>query len=465
MSRDSEKNGELKDAGQESAAVKNDFSKGSIIKTILTQAVPLMFANIVAVLYNIVDRIYLGHIQGAGTLALTGVGVAFPVITIITAFTDWFGKGGVPLCSIARGARREKEAKRILGTTAWLLTVTAAVVLIAGYLFERPILYAFGASDETYRYAREYLTIYLSGTFFFVLGHGLIGFIHSQGFPRYGMFATVLGAVLNIILDPIFIFSFGMGVYGAAVATVISQFATFLMVMIFLLGKKAIIPLQGEFFRFNPRVANDIVTLGFSGFIMSGTNGLVQIACNVMLSIYGGDLYIGIMTILTSIRETIQLPGKSVSDASQPVYGFNYGAKEFGRVKESIVFTTLCSGAYSLLAWLVIILFPSNLIRIFTSDMQTIELGVLACRVYFAGFLWMVLQFCAQGVFVSLKYTRHAIFFSIFRKVIIVVPLTLILPRVGGLGVYGVFLAEPISNIIGGTAAYTAMYRRVYRSL
>lgn len=424
-----------------------------------------MAAQLIQLLYNIVDRIYIGHLPSSDGLALTGIGLSFPIVTLIAAFTCLFGMGGSPLCSIARGEGNEERAQNLQGTAAWLLLVSSLVLMIFCFLFRRPILYLFGASDSTYPYADAYLAIYLLGTPFSMLGTGLNYFINAQGFPKTGMCTTLVGAVLNIVLDPLFIFVFGMGVEGAAIATVISQAVSAVWVIAFLAGKQALIPLTRKSFRFDRALAGEMTALGLSGFIMQATNCLVQIVCNVTLSQHGGDLYVGIMTIVNSLREIVSLPGTALTNASSPVLGFNFGAKAYQRVRRGIRFTSIISGLYAAAAWLVILLLPAQLIRIFSTNTDTLIYGVPAVRIYFAGFFFMVFQFCGQAVFVGLGDSKHAIFFSILRKAIIVAPLTVLLPMVGGLGVNGVFLAEPISNVIGGLACYCTMLVTVLRRL
>lgn len=443
----------------------NDFSKGSVELCVLRQAIPLMMAQLIQLLYNIVDRIYIGHLPNSDGLALTGIGLAFPITTLIAAFTCLFGMGGSPLCSIARGEGDEARAKQIQGTAAWLLLVTSIALMALCFFLRRPILYLFGASDETWPYADAYLAIYLIGTPFSMLGTGMNYFINAQGFPKTGMCTTLIGALLNIVLDPLFIFVFHMGVEGAALATILSQAVSAIFVLRFLAGKRSLIPLTRADFRFHFALAKEMTALGMSGFIMQATNCLVQIVCNVTLSQHGGDLYVGIITIINSLREIISLPGTALSNASSPVLGFNYGAKAYGRVRRGIFFTSFICAVYGALAWLLILLLPAQLIRIFSTNQDTLLYGIPAVRIYFAGFFFMIFQFCGQAVFVGLGDAKHAIFFSILRKAIIVTPLTILLPTLAGLGTDGVFLAEPISNVIGGLACYGTMLFVVLRKL
>lgn len=448
-----------------------DFSTGSVRRRIIAQAVPLTLAQAVQLLYNIVDRIYIGHLPDVGKVALTGLGVTFPVIVIIAAFTQLTGVGGTPLFSMARGGRDEKEAEAILGNAFALLMLASVGCFIVGYAFRRPLLFAFGASEESYFYADQYLRIYLLGTAFSMLVTGLNGYINAQGFPRVGMMTTVIGALINIVLDPIFIFTLNMGVTGAALATVISQGISCVWVLCFLTGKKAVLRLRWRSIRIDGARTKRMLTLGIPGFVMQGTNSLVQIVCNNELRLFGeqlmaggGDLYIGVMTVLTSVRELLNLPASGIASGSQPVLGFNYGAKQYGRVREGIRFTAALGALYTLLAWVVVMLIPHPMVALFTDDALTIDVGAKMLNIYFFGFVFMAFQFAGQSTFQALGRAKQAVFFSLFRKAMIVVPLTLLLPRVG-FGVEGVFLAEPISNAVGGLASFLTMWFTVYRRL
>lgn len=442
----------------------NDFSTGKVSKHILAQAIPLMLAQMVLLLYNVVDRIYIGHMSGSNSLALTGVGLAFPLTTLIAAFTLLFGSGGAPLFAIARGAVEEEQAEEILGNTCSMLLICSVILFAFCYLFREPVLYLFGASDASYIYADIYLSIYLWGTPFIMVSTGLNGFINAQGFPGIGMLTTVIGAVLNLLLDPIFIFGMDMGVGGAALATVISQVVSAIWVLCFLTGKKALIRISCKCMKLNPFLLKEIVKLGLSGFIMQGTNCLVQVVCNATLRSYGGDLYVGIMTILHSVRELFSLPVIGLSNGAQPVIGYNFGAKKFNRVREGIRFMAIIGMVYTLVAWLFIIITPSFFINLFTKDQAMLKAGTEALGIYFFGFVFMAFQFSGQSTFTALKDARHAVFFSLLRKAFIVVPLTVLLPVVG-LGVNGVFWAEPVSNAVGGLACFLTMYFSVYRRL
>ena len=441
----------------------NDFSKGPVWKCIVTQAVPLMIAQLVQLLYNVVDRIYLGHMADGSNLALTGVGLTFPIITLIMAFTALFGNGGVPLFAMARGAGDDDRAERILGNSFALLLLSSGILMAAGYVFCEPILYVFGASPDSYVYAKEYLDLYLLGTAFSMTATGLNGYINAQGYPKIGMFSIVIGAAVNIILDPIFIFVFDMDVAGAALATILSQSISAVWVLHFLF-RKAAIRLRPGSIRIRRGVTKDIFRLGTANFIMQGTNCLVQVACNSTLQHYGGDLYVGIMTVVNSVREIFMLPLSGIVSGAQPVISFNYGARDYQRVRSGIRFSTLVGAVYNTLSWVLVILFPRFFFGIFSDDAATITAGVGALNIYFFGFVFMAFQMAGQTVFQALGDAKHAITFSLLRKAIIVAPLTLLLPRLG-FGVDGVFLAEPISNVIGGLACYITMRLTIYREI
>lgn len=443
---------------------KTDFSKGPVWKCIMSQALPLTIAQLVHLLYNVVDRIYIGHMEEGTSIALTGIGLTFPVITLIMAFTALFGNGGVPLFAMARGAGDEEKAGKILGNSFALLLVSSVILTTLGYVFCKPILFAFGASDESFVYARDYLNVYLIGTVFSMITTGMNGYINAEGFPKIGMVSIILGAVVNIILDPVFIFVFRMGVKGAALATVISQMISAIWVLSFLFGRKAIIQLRKENIRIKKDITKDIFRLGTPNFIMQGTAFLVQVSCNTTLQSFGGDMYVGIMTVANSIREIFMLPVNGIVNGAQPVISFNYGAGDYERTKSGIKFNTYLGAVYTLVAWALVLIFPKVWFGVFSDDAVMAEAGATALRVYFFGFVFMALQFAGQSTFQAVGDAKHAIFFSLLRKAIIVVPLTLLLPRMG-LGVMGVFLAEPISNIIGGTASYLTMRLTVYKKL
>ena len=431
-------------------------------RNIIHMAVPMTVAQLINILYNVVDRMYLGRLPGH--LALTGLGLCLPIISILMGFANLCGMGGAPLCSIHRGRGETDEAERIMGNSFTLLLLFGLSLTGLCLAFRRPILYLFGASDLTFPYANDYLTIYILGTVFVMVGLGMNPFINSQGFSRMGMMTVTVGAVVNIVLDPVFIFGMDMGVRGAALATVISQGCSAVWVLRFLTGRRAILRLRLSALRLHAGRVKRILSLGSSGFAMSMTNSLVQVLCNATLQAWGGELYVGVMTVINSIREVISMPVQGITNGCQPVLGYNYGAGEYRRVRQGIRFTTALTMAYSLVVWLLVLLFPEFLIRIFNNEPDLIAAGIPAFRIYFATFFCMSFQFIGQSVFVGLGRSRQAVFFSLLRKAFIVAPLTLLLPALG-LGVDGVFLAEPISNVVGGLACLLTMYAVVYRPL
>ena len=449
----------------DNTAAKHDFTKGSTAASIVRPSLPMILAQLVNVLYNIVDRMYLGRMPGDGRLALTGVGVAFPIITIINAFANLCGSGGAPLCSIERGRGDEKKAEQIMGNSLTLLVFFGILLTVAGYFLKTPLLYLFGASDETIPYANAYMDVYLAGNLFVMLGLGMNPFIESQGFAKTGMLTVVIGAFLNLILDPVFIFSLNMGVQGAAAATILSQLVSALWVLSFLSSRKAILRLRLPALRLKAGLVKQILALGLSGFTMSVTNSLVQIFCNASLQFYGGDLYVGAMTIIYSVREVVQMPMQGFTQGAQPVLGYNYGAGENGRVKEGIRFIRRVTLLYALIVWAVLLLFPQTVVRLFNGEPELLEVSAISMRWHFVLFFFMAFQYVGQTVFVSLGKAKQAVFFSLFRKAILGVPLILILPRLWGLGIYGVLAAEPVTNIVGGLACYFTMMALVWRKL
>lgn len=444
---------------------KNDFSKGSIAAHMLRIALPMTLAQLINVLYNIVDRIFIGRIPEDATNALTGMGVAFPICTITIAFANLVGMGGAPLFSIERGRGNEEEARKILGTSFQLLVLLGLALSVVVLCVKKPLLYLLGASEATFCYADSYISIYLLGTVFVMLSLGMNSFINAQGFSGIGMLTVTIGAVCNLILDPVFIFGLKLGVQGAATATVISQGLAALWTLRFLLGKKAVIRLSVRGCPLEWERIRSILTLGTAGFIMSFTNSAVQIVCNVNLAAHGGDMYIAAMTIINSVREVIGMVVSGISNGAQPIMSFNYGAKQYGRVKATIRLMSISLLIYTMLAWIIVMMFSKQFVIMFNNDEALLPLAVKSMHIYFFGFFMMAFQFVGQSTFQALGKSRQSIFFSLFRKVIIVIPLTFLLPYVADLGVNGVFMAEPISNFVGGLACFATMYGTVYKKM
>ncbi len=444
-------------------APQNDFSRGSIPRNIMGLALPMTAAQLVNVLYSVVDRIYLGHLPESDSLALTGLGITMPIVSILMGFANLCGTGGAPLCSISRGRGDDREAERVMGNAFALLLLLGAVSTAFFLALKEPILYLFGASPDTFPYADGYMSIYLCGTLFVMVSLGMNPFINAQGFGRTGMMTVLLGAAVNIALDPVLIFVLHMGVRGAALATVFSQALSAAWVLLFLTGKRAILRLRRENIRLDRGRTARIISLGLSGFFVNLTNSLVQVVCNATLQYYGGDLYVGVMTIINSIREVFAMPVQGLTNGSQPVAGYNYGARLYSRVRQSIRFSVGVTMAYSCLFWLAAMVLPGPMIRIFKDDPAVIQAGVPALRVYFSLFLFMSLQIAAQGVFVGLGKSKQAVFFSLLRKAVVNAPLTVLLAMWMGAG--GVFAAEAVSQLVGGLTCFTTMYITVYRPL
>ena len=439
------------------AQAKQDMGSGSVKKLMLQLMIPAVVAQVVNLLYNIVDRIYIGHIAGIGAAALTGVGLFTPILMLLNAFAMLVGAGGAPRTAIALGQGDKEQAEKIISNSFTMLLLFSVVLTISFYAGAPMLLRLFGASDATFVYAREYIRLYLLGTVFVMVSVGMNPFINSQGFGNMGMVSVLIGAALNILLDPLFIFGFRMGVKGAALATILSQLCSAVWVMWFLTSKKAVLKLKISCMRLEAARVKRILGLGVSGFIMSFTNSLVQVVCNATLQTYGGDIYVGVMTVLNSVREICTLPVQGFTNGASPVMSFNYGEKAFERVKKAIWFVTAVCVSYTVLIWGALRLAPAFFIRIFNDSPELLEKAVPSLHIYFFGFCFMALQFTGQSVFVALGKSKRATFFSLLRKAFIVAPLTVLLPRVANLGVDGVFWAEPISNLIGGCACFITM--------
>ena len=437
-----------------------DFGNGKTLTNIAATALPMFVAQILNLLYNIVDRIYIARIPRIGTAALGAVGLCFPIVILITAFTNMFGSGGAPLFSISRGAGNRKEASMIQNTAFFMLLVTAGVLTVLGEFIGSPLLRVFGASDQAMVHALPYLRIYLLGTIFSMIATGMNPFINAQGYSTIGMTTVMIGAVANIILDPVMIFVLGLGVEGAAIATILSQALSAAFVLRFLLGKKVDYRLRllraDEIRSCGPR-ARRIIGLGMAAFIMQLTNSLVSISCNNVLAHVGGDLYVSIMTIINSARQMLETPLLSITEGTSPIISFNYGAGRYKDVKKAGTIMFLLSLFYAGGVWILIRLFPAFVIGIFSSDEGLMETALPSFNLYFSTFIFMVFQHCGQIVFKSLGKKNHAIFFSLFRKGLIVVPLTYLLPYAFHMGTAGVFAAEPVSNVLGGMACFITM--------
>ena len=444
-----------------------DFDNGKITTNILQAALPMLVAQILSLLYNIVDRIYIARIPDIGTTALGAVGLCFPIIVIITAFSNLFGSGGAPLFSIERGRGDKERAGRIMNTSFFMLTVCAVILMCIGFLFARPILRLFGASENALIYAYPYIMIYLIGTFPSMIATGMNPFINAQGYATTGMISVVIGAVANIVLDPLFIFVFHLGIRGAAIATVISQCLSAGFVLYFLSKRSEyrIHILHKKEIRTCGNDARNIVSLGTAGFVMQLTNSLVSICCNNVLAATGGDVYVSVMTIISSVRQMIETPIWSISEGSSPIISYNYGAKRPKKVLQAWLTMSGLALFYSLIAWSVILFAPKFLIGIFSSDKSLMVDTIPAMKLYFAAFIFMLFQYTGQTMFKSLNKKKQAIFFSILSKVIIVVQLTDVFPYAMHMESNAVFVAEPVSNVIGGSLCFIVMLLTVLPEL
>ena len=437
-----------------------DFDKSSVARSILLTSLPLIVAELVNLLYSQVDRIYISHMSGVGSTALTGVGLCLPIISLISAFARLFGSnGGGPLCAMELGRGDKTEAESYLRESFTLTLATGVLITVLVLIFIDPVLRLFGASDATFPYAKDYLSIYVLGTVPVLISLTLTPFINALGYSSIGMIGTVLGAVTNIVLDPILIFTAGLGVKGAALATLVSQIVSALFCVVFL--TRGHLPIKLSISRLTRKRTLRICALGTSGFTMGATNSIVQLVCNKCAAIWGGDLYVGVMTILNSLREVFSTPINGFSGGAGPVMSYNHGKGDGIKVRKASDMLLWMMLVYTGLVWAVLYIFPDPFIRLFASDEALVTATHHAMRIYFFGFIFMAFHMSGQQTFVALGCAKQAVFFSLFRKVVIVVPLTIILPYL--MGVDGVVAAEPISNFIGGMATYLTMRFTVYR--
>lgn len=434
----------------------NNLGQDNIGKLLFKLALPAITAQLINALYNIIDRMYIGHIPNNGALALTGVGISFPIILIISAFSALVGMGGAPLASIKLGEDDKKGAEKILGNCFTLLLILSIVLTTFFLIFKEKLLFMFGASTETITYANSYLTIYLIGTIFVQISLGLNNFINSQGFAKISMATVLIGAALNIILDPIFIFAFKMGVKGAATATILSQAVSALWVLKFLFGKKTTIKIRKEYLKINKKIILPVLALGISPFIMQSTESLVQITLNSGLQKYGGDMYVGAMTIISSIMQVISMPIIGLAQGAQPIIGFNYGAKKYERVKQTFKLLLISSLCFSVFAWIICIFAPKVFVIIFSNDPALTELTIKSLKVFMFGVFMLGAQFACQNTFLALGKAKISLFLALLRKVILLIPLALILPKF--LQVKGIFIAEPIADIIATITTCTVFF-------
>ena len=440
---------------------KQDMGNGSIPKLMLSLAVPAVVAQLINMLYNIVDRIYIGHIPNAGASALTGVGLFLPILMMINAFAMLAGSGGAPRAAIAMGKKDMEGARKILGNCFSVLMIFAVLLTVVFYVFAPQLLRLFGASDVTLPYALSYARIYILGIVFVMIVMGLNPFITTQGFAKFSMITTVVGAVCNIILDPILIFGLNMGVQGAAIATVISQAVSALWVMRFLLGKKTMLKLSVPDMKLEAPVILPCLALGISTFVMLSTESILNISFNSSLSRFGGDVAVGAMTIISSCSQLVTLPLQGICQGGQPIMSYNFGAGKKERVKQAFRCQFIACTAYASLMWLLMLLFPRMFAGIFSSDASLVDYTVWAMRIYMAGIFSTGVQIGCQQTFMALGQAKISLLMACLRKLVLLIPLIFILPLVLSDQVFGVFVAEPVSDILAASVTATMLFTRL----
>lgn len=437
-------------------------------KLLLKLAIPTVVAQLVNMLYNIVDRIYIGHIPGDGSLALTGVGVCMPIIMIISAFAALISSGGAPRASIYMGKGDMDSAEKILGGCFSLQLIISVVLTVILLIWNRDLLLMFGASENTIEYATAYMSVYAVGTVFVQLTLGMGAFITAQGFAKIGMVTVLIGAVSNIILDPVFIFGFGMGVKGAALATIISQGLSCIWVLSFLMGKKTQLTLKRKNMRIDGKLVFPCVALGLSAFIMQSSESIISVCFNSSLLKYGGDIAVGAMTILTSVMQFAMLPMQGIAQGAQPISSYNYGARNAKRVKQTFRLLLTTCLTYSIVLWVVIMLFPQVFAGIFTPDAELIAFTSKALRIYLGAMFMFGIQIACQMTFVSIGNAPCSIIVAVVRKFVLLLPLIYLLPQLVSDKTTGVYLAEPVADVIAVTftaCLFTYQFRKAMRQL
>lgn len=437
-----------------------DMGAGSIPKLLAQLAIPAVVAQVVNLLYNIIDRIYIGHIPEIGASALTGVGLFTPILMLINAFAMLAGSGGAPRAAISMGQKNKENAEKIMGNCFSLLLIFAVVLTVVFYILAPDLLCLFGASEITLPYAVEYSRIYILGTICVLVVMGMNPFITTQGFAKISMMTTVIGAVINIVLDPIFIFGLGMGVKGAALATVLSQAVGAIWILRFLTGEKTILRLQKCNLRIEKNVIVPCLALGISTFVMLATESLLSICFTSSLSRYGGDLAVGAMTIITSVNQLITMPIQGICQGGQPIISYNFGAGNNARVKKAFYTQFGVCLIYAVLFWILVMTVPQLFAGMFTSDAALTEYAVWALRIYMAGIFAVGAQMSCQQSFMALGQAKISLLLACLRKIVLLIPLILILPHFMENQVFAVFLAEPVSDIIAAAVTTTAFMTR-----
>lgn len=433
------------------ANANRDMGSGSIKKLMVRLAVPAIVGQVINLLYNIVDRIYIGHIPEVGGAALTGVGLCTPIIMLLTAFAMMPGSGGAPRAAIAMGRGDKDEAEKIMGNCFTTLMIFAVILTVVFYIFAPDLLRLFGASDSTLPYAVDYGRIYILGSVFVLAVMGMNPFITTQGFAKISMLTTVIGAVINIILDPVFIFVFDLGVKGAAIATVLSQAVSAVWILLFLTGKQTILHLRRSNLKLVPKVILPCLALGVSTFVMLSTESLLSISFTSSLSRFGGDLAVGAMTVLNSMNQLLTMPLQGICQGGQPIISFNYGAGKTDRVKEAFRCQFVSCIAYAVLFWAAIMLFPGVFSGIFTSDTELVNYSTWAMRIFLCGAFSIGFQISCQQAFLALGEAKISLLLACLRKLILLIPLIFILPLFLQDKVFAVFLAEPVSDILAAS--------------
>lgn len=440
------------------AAKEVDLGKEKVGKLFVMLAVPAIASQIVNALYNIVDRMYIGHIAEVGATALTGVGICFPLIMIISAFASLVAMGGAPRASIFMGKGNQEGAEKILGNCFSALLITAIILTIVTLSFQTSLLDLFGASENTLPYAQRYMTIYAMGTIFVQMTLGMNAFISAQGFSKISMLTVVIGAITNIILDPILIFFLDMGVQGAALATVISQGVSTIWVLFFLSSKQTTIRIRKENLRIDPSILMPAIALGTAPFIMQSTESILVLCFNSSLLRYGGDLAVGAMTILSSVMQFAMLPLSGFTQGAQPIISYNYGANHVDRLKLAFQYSLCSCLLYSFVLWLCAMVFPHIFTMMFTSDPALTEISIWALRIYMFGCIFFGAQIACQQAFIALGNAKTSAFLAMFRKIIVLIPLIYILPNFFDDKVFAVFLAEPIADILAVLTTVTLFF-------
>lgn len=441
-----------------------DLAHDNVLKLLMTLALPAIASQIVNLLYNLVDRMYIGHIENVGDIALTGLGICFPIIMIVSACASLFGAGGAPRASIYMGKKDNDTAEKILGNCFIALVIAAISLTVIILLFKEPLLYLFGASENTITYANDYISIYALGTIFVELTLGMNIFISAQGFSKVSMMTVMIGAITNIILDPILIFGFNLGVKGAALATIISQALSAIWTIHFLTGNKTILKIKKKNFKLSKKIILPCIALGVAPFVMQSTESILMLSFNSSLLKYGSDIAVGTMTILSSVMQFALLPLQGITQGGQPIISYNYGARNFNRIKQAFKYQTIACVGYASIIFILVMFFPGMFASVFTNKTALIEMASWALRIYMFMVILMGVQISCQQTFIALGNAKISVFLALFRKIIVLIPMIYILPTFISDKVFAIFLAEPISDFIAVSMTVILFYKE-YKSL